>query len=912
MEIGLSCHRRKVAESKTTHHFCDNQLQASNTLLQTEHSSSSVRGKSRSSTLRLANQVATQRNQEQQGHGALSMGRKINQVNRNTSKRAPSIQTKCSFNIGIFCAYPSGLWYVALAPENKASCKHTYHIRVDPMHLVVHRNDIDEHIRKQIKIMIKSGCSNTSIRNTIFTSFNITTSIHQISAFREDFINEIINECSNNTNDPPPKSSVDRLIKLFRAMDKVNYVYVKHSMNSGFVTYTKGRKRTTDISDSLRLDVEEWRKALRIGNEEEILVSFAWCHDEEKRKLIMFPELLCGDMTFGLNKERRNLVIFSGVDGNNKAYTAFRCWMPSKQSVAYQWAISVALPSLAGNNVTMKTRVICSDAEHSLVEAFRNTILSPKGSFQNAKYRKDFYHLVTQPWRKFIGTCKDNDSHPKFHIYSRTVYQWIKSWSCYTESEAEFKISYKKLEVFLVKYQHILGPIFLHHSKKIIESVTQNIQNTGHHIFFRSTTFGFLGSTIVESSNAGIKYGDMKCSNNMRIDTSSKKQLDQVEKKTFESNISMASQINETVHYTRSNTSDYLTRYMHGLCIKNFDNRIHFHVCYRGANEWYVMEKKLLQEMLESSKSGVDTAPTTDDERPRYTRFVRVRKVRVVNNKFMTCSCGYVQRYLAPCHHIMAVLSEKEYIIPSLFHLRWFKHFNYYFGDEFCTNEMTDVHDSMYRLYNKSHKDFFSDANYIGCSIVDNNFFKNNHVIDDNSEFGVLMDVIERITFEQGPLQKGCNSYINYLPWVRDEEELLFDNGNNSEDEMRIHEMNEHGFGNIMSQEDNTDTNANPTTVHGEMSQRSIELDGYVDEIIPETCNERGGDLWNRVEEFISTIKTTEQRDRFISFMRKELPRNIAENNPNYSEKNRGTLMLGSDESGKRDCPKRKRQFYES
>jgi len=85
---------------------------------------------------------------------------------------------------------------------------------------------------------------------------------------------------------------------------------------------------------------------LKLGDDEDILVSFAWCHDEEKRMMVMFLEYPCTDMTFGLNREQRNLVTFVGCDGHNKSFTGFRCWMPSKQKFAYQWAIGVALPSL--------------------------------------------------------------------------------------------------------------------------------------------------------------------------------------------------------------------------------------------------------------------------------------------------------------------------------------------------------------------------------------------------------------------------------------------------------------------------------------------------------------------------------------------------------------------------------------
>ncbi len=61
----------------------------------------------------------------------------------------------------------------------------------------------------------------------------------------------------------------------------------------------------------------------------------------------------------------------------------------------------------------------------------------------------------------------------------------------------------------------------------------------------------------------------------------------------------------------------------------------------------------------------------------------------------------------------------------------------------------------------------------------------------------------------------------------------------------------------------------------------------------------------------MSTIKTINQRKRFIDFLREEGARNICENNPSYSTEGRGTLMLGSDESGRPDSGKRRKYCNE-
>ena len=75
----------------------------------------------------------------------------------------------------------------------------------------------------------------------------------------------------------------------------VSFYYVLHDMNSSFVTYriSKGDDRLfldgNDCEDDnnaahisvYQTEVESWRKLLKVGNTNKLLVSFAWCHDDE-------------------------------------------------------------------------------------------------------------------------------------------------------------------------------------------------------------------------------------------------------------------------------------------------------------------------------------------------------------------------------------------------------------------------------------------------------------------------------------------------------------------------------------------------------------------------------------------------------------------------------------------------------
>ena len=54
--------------------------------------------------------------------------------------------------------------------------------------------------------------------------------------------------------------------------------------------------------------------------------------------------------TFGVTKEQRNLFLFAGIDGNNKVFTCFHCYMPSKKARAFNWALHSALAQLLTGN----------------------------------------------------------------------------------------------------------------------------------------------------------------------------------------------------------------------------------------------------------------------------------------------------------------------------------------------------------------------------------------------------------------------------------------------------------------------------------------------------------------------------------------------------------------------------------
>ena len=148
---------------------------------------------------------------------------------------------------------------------------------------------------------------------------------------------------------------------------------------SGFVTCYRG-STTNEVNSSKEYisvyeeEIDEWRKLLQLSDETKLLVSFAWCHDDQLRLVKMFPEFLSCDTTFGVSKEQRNLFLFAGIDNNNNAFAAMQCFMPSKEIRAYNWALRAALPFLITAQTLIFNSCISSDQELAMYEPIYSMI----------------------------------------------------------------------------------------------------------------------------------------------------------------------------------------------------------------------------------------------------------------------------------------------------------------------------------------------------------------------------------------------------------------------------------------------------------------------------------------------------------------------------------------------------------
>ena len=478
--------------------FVADKVQASNTIIQVSHSGSSTKHNSRNSKFKRSHL----------DHESVDPLGKNNRTN--TSKCG------CKFQFCIFYDDTSCHWF--LKEHRKKShdvslSHHSNHIWVDPVHFSSTKKDLSDIAMQTIKILLADGHPIPNIISHVKSTCRVNVPYHTIYNLRNQAIDDLLIECS----EFPSGSSVDKLIQIFKSTTDVSFVYTTHNYNSGFVTYRKNRNENLHHSYSSGLNntnvgnyfsinsIKNWRDSLRLKDSNDILVCFAWAHDEEIRTAEMYPEYIAADVTFGVNKERRELFLAVGIDGRNKVFTAFRSFIPSKQEQAYTWILNEAMPSLLSNEVLKYNTCISTDQEKSLMDAIDTTMSSSKPAFKHSSFRLDCYHFFTKVWiEKVANKSRDNLNTEECLPIMKN---WIMTWFKRLESSYEFEISKHHFNLYLQFKKNCIGNAALEGITKLVHNIVSKQKHLLHFYFKDVCSFDFIGDSIVETANFQLKSG---------------------------------------------------------------------------------------------------------------------------------------------------------------------------------------------------------------------------------------------------------------------------------------------------------------------------------------------------------------------------------------------------------------------
>lgn len=424
--------------------------------MQREHSSSSVKGASRSShCFRVGSRDAS--------------GKR----NKSTTNAPSSKSQCCPFHLQIFLDLDDDYWYLKEGGLNDLT--HLRHIYVDPQHMVAKSNLLTDEASLFIGNLIENDVDPQGIINLVKEKYNLVLTKEKLRLLKNDSLDKKIHTYIDVQN----PSSMDKLIATLKATKGVSFVYVTHDQNSGFVSYVQRKKKTVEtalpeekigVSSS---SMEDWRSSLKVGSDFKVLVSIAWAMDEEVQEFIKFPEYSACDVTFGLNKQQRNMALLVVVDNNNNVSTVGRCYMPSKERRAYKWLFSQAMPFLFPLDRLQRMSICAMDNEQWMNEAFVSTAKSWSPSL---KLRLDVFHLLHKPFMKMVVNVENKP-------ILDTIKMWILSWFNYVENEGEYACSREGIDNYINANIDKLGQHNVQNILKIIESISTNQEYCIHYFF---------------------------------------------------------------------------------------------------------------------------------------------------------------------------------------------------------------------------------------------------------------------------------------------------------------------------------------------------------------------------------------------------------------------------------------------
>ena len=678
-------------------------------------------------------------------------GRQLGQVNKTRSKRAIKREEACSVLFSIF-QHTNGKWYLQKPRKKNSACVCHNHLQVLPEHITHEKSILQDDIIKVIESFCTLGIEPSVISEYVIKNHGVIISTDQICDIKSKMVNNILIELDLQ---PSNMSNADKLIALFQNDPNVNYIYVMHEHPSGFVTYRKvnnGNDATTETvgmpsNIANEINISSWRESLSLDESNKVLVAFAWCHKEESRKVKINPQFIACDLTFGVNKENRNELLLAGIDGNNKSFTAFRCFMPSKQKRAYMWAIGVAFPVLVGETTCKRVRVFAHDNEDALVKALKAITNRPDSKFPHATSILDLYHFFKQRWQKYVSynifivyfTSKSDITNilcliqlssppPDAEMILEEIKEWIESWFYKLETDNEYSYSKEKFLEFYQDHKQILGNSVCMRLDELLNDIDTYKDMVCHHKQMGKTKFSFVSSSICEGTNYSLKYGVYKTKATQSIHVSGTNQIKQTEAKTRRDNITLARNVITSKLWTKLPTSKCLCDYIEGLICDMVDTS-DYEVVYVGNKTWLVFHSSIMRH----HRREIFQNPSGDSQ---TIAFDRCRIVSIDDDGYMKCNCGNVDDFLAPCSHCIAVLlgptKNVNNISPIMFAPRYWELLNYYFMTDFGEKLIPNSYQQITKMHSDFYRNGFSpDGKFRGILIPSNiDIFYNENMLD--------------------------------------------------------------------------------------------------------------------------------------------------------------------------------------
>jgi hypothetical protein len=202
-----------------------------------------------------------------------------------------------------------------------------------------------------------------------------------------------------------PKSELLRVKKTRVCSNKPHKKTKKGAQYLTLLTKFKGKKPSMNhVPCTVTVTGEDLVKsAMKLDGSVAMLLFIAWGSDEYLRYITMLPEFLSSDTTYGMNRVKRPLLVFSGTEKNRKNFTVMRAFLPSECERVFRYVFEVVIPSLI-SEATVEHITKSSSPWFGCIHVLCN------------------YHMID---KLFSTKVKITDSNRMLVEYCK---QWVKTW----------------------------------------------------------------------------------------------------------------------------------------------------------------------------------------------------------------------------------------------------------------------------------------------------------------------------------------------------------------------------------------------------------------------------------------------------------------------------------------------------
>ena len=284
-------------------------------------------------------------------------------------------EDKCPFQFVIHCSRSDEHWYLSL---QKGLCQndvpfHKGHHQVNSLHILPSLSSLNDDAISTIMSLYESNMTPSAIAAIITKRYGQNTKIYSASQMSHVISKKLAeNLCENYTS----MSSAEQLLHKFDTLAlsdaSLQYVALIHSVQDGYkIKLPHGRPT---ISQNQDFSIDQIRNAMRVNNNQDVLLAIAWTTSYEVQMLKKFPELITFDVTEKTNNQKRGLFLGTGLDGNGQLYPCLHVFMPNSQIGSYGWIYDTAIPALWDLETIQNIRAIGTDGESALYTPIQNLI----------------------------------------------------------------------------------------------------------------------------------------------------------------------------------------------------------------------------------------------------------------------------------------------------------------------------------------------------------------------------------------------------------------------------------------------------------------------------------------------------------------------------------------------------------